>query len=228
MSVAGESMDLLTIGEWRSGSSVPSSPLPTPSPGSALPYLPPFLSLTSRRPQDLFFDWSLGRRGSKHLFLRPELGFKDYAWVYYVSVVVDVCLRLTWIIYIPTQIYPSVQLRGFIVALLEVFRRILWNTFRSVPFPFVPSSLTDELRWTESNLNTSETSMDTESPATFLFPISSHFRTTTPLPMSESKGRRRGNESTPSSITSIKGSSMISFLSVLYVFRISEEDGGGR
>ena len=77
-------------------------------------------------------DWSLGRQNSKHLFLRAELGFKDSVWLYYVAVLVDVLLRFTWVVYLPSAASPSVQLRGFILAVLEVARRIMWNSFRRV------------------------------------------------------------------------------------------------
>lgn len=75
-------------------------------------------------------DWSLLRRNSKHRFLRAEIGFKNHVWFYYFAIVSNVLLRFTWVIYLPQAPIPSVQLRGFIVALLEVFRRFQWNLLR--------------------------------------------------------------------------------------------------
>ncbi|KAI5475192.1 SPX and EXS domain containing protein [Pseudohyphozyma bogoriensis] len=79
---------------------------------------------------DLIMDWSLFRRGSKRLFLRPELGFKDHQWIYYVAIVLNVILRFSWTFYLIPSHVPSVQFRGFLVALAEVLRRIMWNAFR--------------------------------------------------------------------------------------------------
>lgn len=74
-------------------------------------------------------DWSLGRKNSKHPLLRSELGFfKDTPWIYYVVVVYDILLRFAWVWYLAPA--PSVALRGFLLALIEVFRRIVWNAFR--------------------------------------------------------------------------------------------------
>jgi hypothetical protein len=48
--------------------------------------------------------------------------------MYYVAIVLDMVLRFAWIWYLAPS--PSVPLRGFLLALLEVFRRIVWNGFR--------------------------------------------------------------------------------------------------
>ena len=77
-------------------------------------------------------DWGLARRNTKHWMLRAEISAP--AWFYYVAVVLDLVLRFGWVQYLPamarTSGAPSVQLRGFLTALLEVFRRILWNFLR--------------------------------------------------------------------------------------------------
>lgn len=74
-------------------------------------------------------DWSLLRKNSKHPLLRSELGFfKDSPWVYYLVMAYDVLLRFAWVWYLAPA--PSVALRGFLLALIEVARRIVWNAFR--------------------------------------------------------------------------------------------------
>jgi hypothetical protein len=72
-------------------------------------------------------DWNVGQRGVKHFLLRNELGFSRH-WLYYVAIVSNVILRFAWTIYLPNK--PSVALRGFINALLEAARRIVWNMYR--------------------------------------------------------------------------------------------------
>jgi hypothetical protein len=42
--------------------------------------------------------------------------------------VLDVTGRFSWVIYLAPE--PSVALRGFIVGVIEVFRRWLWNFIR--------------------------------------------------------------------------------------------------
>lgn len=78
---------------------------------------------------DIVLDWNLLKtRSPKHPLLRNELLFKDYVWLYYVAIVMDVLLRFSWVIYLAPE--PSVQLRGFLVGLIEVCRRAMWNTYR--------------------------------------------------------------------------------------------------
>ncbi|SCV74035.1 BQ2448_6467 [Microbotryum intermedium] len=103
---------------------------------------------------DIVMDWSLLQKNSKNFLLRNELGFKDQKWAYYVAIVVNVILRFSWVIYLTCR-GPSLALKGFLVALLEACRRIVWNTFRvesehcgnvdgyrvtrNVPLPYTPA-----------------------------------------------------------------------------------------
>jgi len=73
-------------------------------------------------------DWNLFRRGSRHLFLRNELAYKNQIWFYYFAMVINLILRFSWFIYFFN--YPDLRLRGFIVSLLEAFRRWQWNFIR--------------------------------------------------------------------------------------------------
>ncbi|GAA5999027.1 Syg1p [Rhodotorula paludigena] len=81
---------------------------------------------------DLLMDWSLGNRNVKkksHYLLRNELGFfKDTPWMYYIASVANVVLRFSWVIYLAP--HPSVPVQGYILALVEAARRIMWNTLR--------------------------------------------------------------------------------------------------
>ena len=46
-----------------------------------------------------------------------------------VAIVLDTLLRFSWVFYLaPGE--PSVQLRGFLLAVMEVCRRIMWNAIR--------------------------------------------------------------------------------------------------
>ncbi|GAA5899437.1 hypothetical protein JCM6882_009116 [Rhodosporidiobolus microsporus] len=81
---------------------------------------------------DILMDWSLGHRdvkSKKHYFLRQELGFfKDAPWLYYIFCIVNVLLRFSWVLYLAPE--PAVPVQGYIIALLEAGRRLMWNTFR--------------------------------------------------------------------------------------------------
>lgn len=77
-------------------------------------------------------DWSLGHRDVKeksHFLLRNELAyFKDAPRVYYLASVANVLLRFSWVIYLTP--HPSTPVQGYIIALAEAARRIMWNTLR--------------------------------------------------------------------------------------------------
>ncbi|KAI9482527.1 EXS family-domain-containing protein, partial [Zychaea mexicana] len=76
---------------------------------------------------DLKMDWGLFQPDSQHLFLRDELVFKR--WIYYVSAILDVCLRFSWTLnFVRMRLNGAIL--GFILALLEGCRRIQWNVFR--------------------------------------------------------------------------------------------------
>ncbi|GAA5851252.1 hypothetical protein JCM8547_004184 [Rhodosporidiobolus lusitaniae] len=81
---------------------------------------------------DLLMDWSLFHRDVKkksHRFLREELGFfKDQPWVYFVACVLNVVLRFSWVLYLAPE--PALPVQGYVIALLECGRRIMWNTLR--------------------------------------------------------------------------------------------------
>ncbi|GAO49163.1 hypothetical protein G7K_3321-t1 [Saitoella complicata NRRL Y-17804] len=80
---------------------------------------------------DLFMDWSLLQPHAPHRFLRHDLGFGK-VWLYYFAIVADPIMRvLGWIFYpaFPAQIQHSATV-SFVHAIVEVFRRFMWNFFR--------------------------------------------------------------------------------------------------
>ena len=79
---------------------------------------------------DVLIDWSLGDPYARYPLLRNVLGFK-WLWLYYVAMILDPVLRLSWIFYI---IYGDVNnhstTASFFIALAEVLRRIMWTLLR--------------------------------------------------------------------------------------------------
>ncbi|KAI8600347.1 EXS family-domain-containing protein [Dissophora ornata] len=83
---------------------------------------------------DVYMDWGLFRFGKHgggaygHPFLRQELVYSR-KWVYYVAIILDFVGRFAWLArLIPTSLSPFVL--SFILALIEIFRRWVWNFFR--------------------------------------------------------------------------------------------------
>ncbi|KAG5519354.1 hypothetical protein PMAC_001980 [Pneumocystis sp. 'macacae'] len=79
---------------------------------------------------DIFMDFSLMQPYANYPFLKNNLIFKNY-WVYYLIIIFDPILRFSWIlhfIYIKNVKY--LPLVTFIVGVIEIFRRFLWNIFR--------------------------------------------------------------------------------------------------
>ncbi|KTW31469.1 hypothetical protein T552_00111 [Pneumocystis carinii B80] len=79
---------------------------------------------------DLFIDFSLMQLYAERPLLRNNLIFKHY-WVYYLIIVFDPILRFSWVLYfIFIKNIQYLHLITFIIAVIEVFRRFLWNIFR--------------------------------------------------------------------------------------------------
>ncbi|KAI7902437.1 EXS family-domain-containing protein, partial [Cokeromyces recurvatus] len=76
---------------------------------------------------DIKMDWGLMKVDSKYALLRNELVF--HKWVYYVAVPINIILRFSWTLNIIPLPVNSLLL-GFLIALLEAYRRIQWNFFR--------------------------------------------------------------------------------------------------
>ncbi|KAF5381280.1 hypothetical protein D9615_008351 [Tricholomella constricta] len=78
---------------------------------------------------DFLMDWSVLRWRTRYPLLRPELVYSDSIPFYYIAIVTNVLLRFIWVIYIPAQ-GPSMFLRTFVAAMLEMLRRWMWNFYR--------------------------------------------------------------------------------------------------
>ncbi|KIY70691.1 EXS-domain-containing protein [Cylindrobasidium torrendii FP15055 ss-10] len=78
---------------------------------------------------DVWFDMSLLRRRAKHPWLRDELMYSDAVWSYWFAMLYNTLTRFAFVIYIPA-VGPNDYLRSFIVSVLEITRRIMWNFFR--------------------------------------------------------------------------------------------------
>ncbi|CAO3597875.1 unnamed protein product [Absidia cylindrospora] len=104
---------------------------------------------------DIKMDWGLMNTKSSHFLLRDNLVF--YKWTYYVAIPMNILLRFAWAINKAGMIYNS-QTISFFTAILEAFRRIVWNFFRlenehlnncghyraikEIPLPFVLNETT--------------------------------------------------------------------------------------
>lgn len=81
---------------------------------------------------DLIKDWSLGHiRNVKHKFLRSELLYPT-SW-YYTALLMNLGMRLMWTLTISPEavrgvLHPDVF--AFVLAMVEVTRRAVWNMFR--------------------------------------------------------------------------------------------------
>ncbi|CAF3364269.1 unnamed protein product, partial [Rotaria socialis] len=83
---------------------------------------------------DLKMDWGFfDQRAGENWFLRDELVYPQRLY-YYLIIIINFFLRYSWIIrvylHIQTQSFEHLQLIVFIFALLESFRRFIWNFFR--------------------------------------------------------------------------------------------------
>jgi hypothetical protein len=81
---------------------------------------------------DMWYDWGLWRNttvGKKNWLLREKLQYPQP--VYYVCMVADLVLRLTWALSMcPFDDELSKPVHTFIYGTLEISRRIMWNCFR--------------------------------------------------------------------------------------------------
>ncbi|EMR10502.1 hypothetical protein PNEG_01213 [Pneumocystis murina B123] len=79
---------------------------------------------------DLFIDFSLMQLYAEHPLLRNNLIFKHY-WIYYLIIIFDPILRFSWVLYfIFIKNIQYLHLITFVINVIEVFRRFIWNIFR--------------------------------------------------------------------------------------------------
>ncbi|KAL9226185.1 hypothetical protein vseg_002026 [Gypsophila vaccaria] len=110
---------------------------------------------------DLVVDWGLLRRNSKNFYLRDRL-LVSHKSVYYIAMVINVLLRVTWLQYVLEFSVHGLRKTAFstTISCLEIIRRGMWNffrlenehlnnvgkfrAFRSVPLPFNYRDQTDD------------------------------------------------------------------------------------
>ena len=78
---------------------------------------------------DIYVDWGLGNFNSINYFLRDKITYPKFS--YYYGIGSNVLLRFLWITdFFNLSIYIHDEWKNFIFAILEVYRRIQWCTFR--------------------------------------------------------------------------------------------------
>lgn len=80
---------------------------------------------------DIKKDWSLG--DTRHGFLREKLIYRN-TMLYYIGIMVDFCLRCTWVFTLSGGVVNHFDIKRetfkLVIYLLEVIRRCLWNLLR--------------------------------------------------------------------------------------------------
>jgi xenotropic and polytropic retrovirus receptor 1 len=62
--------------------------------------------------------------------LRDILAFNT-KWVYYAAIVADPLMRMSWVVYVVFTKNPQhSSVSSYVVALIELFRRMMWISFR--------------------------------------------------------------------------------------------------
>jgi len=81
---------------------------------------------------DIFMDWGLCKYSLKHFLLRDTLMF-ERTWLYYIAMITNLLMRLTWTLNISPLFFGITLPREILLCILssvEVIRRIQWNFFR--------------------------------------------------------------------------------------------------
>lgn len=81
---------------------------------------------------DIKVDWGFLSKNTYHKFLRSNLSYPNISF-YYISILVNLILRLGWTVTLAPNLVDKLVLNHlvtFIIAILETYRRTLWNYFR--------------------------------------------------------------------------------------------------
>ncbi|KAG9311829.1 EXS family-domain-containing protein [Chiua virens] len=78
---------------------------------------------------DFLKDWSVCKPHARYPFLRQELIYAPYISCYYFALISNLCIRFSWLVFVLLD-DAYFDLYAFIVALLEMLRRIQWNFYR--------------------------------------------------------------------------------------------------
>ncbi|KAG6377203.1 EXS family-domain-containing protein [Boletus reticuloceps] len=94
-----------------------------------VPLLPYHLTVTTCPLQEALIDWSMCQPYARYPLLRRDLVFREHIPVCFIVSVSDLFIRFIWLLYIFFD-ETSIELRVFIAAMLEIFRRAQWNIYR--------------------------------------------------------------------------------------------------
>ncbi|TRM63672.1 EXS family-domain-containing protein, partial [Schizophyllum amplum] len=78
---------------------------------------------------DFLMDWSILKTRAKYFLLRDEVLYTNHIPLYYLAIIYNALIRFAWVMYIPDR-GPDFLLRTFIVGMLEMTRRWVWNFYR--------------------------------------------------------------------------------------------------
>lgn len=82
---------------------------------------------------DFKMDWGLFDKNSKHRFLRQQLVYSSISF-YYAAMIQNLVFRYIWILnilpYFSQTFSDYSDLLAFVLAIIELFRRFIWNFFR--------------------------------------------------------------------------------------------------
>ncbi|KAF8440794.1 EXS family-domain-containing protein [Boletus edulis BED1] len=78
---------------------------------------------------EVLTDWSMCQPYARYPLLRRDLVFKEHIPVCFMVSVFDLSTRFVWLLYIFFD-ETSIELRVFIAAMVEIFRRAQWNIYR--------------------------------------------------------------------------------------------------
>ncbi|KAJ3022006.1 Xenotropic and polytropic retrovirus receptor 1 [Thoreauomyces humboldtii] len=80
---------------------------------------------------DVWFDWGLFQRNSKHKYLRKVIVYPK--WVYVSAIGINFVLRLSWVFLLSPNnwgLFQDARLLVYLQALAELFRRFMWSILR--------------------------------------------------------------------------------------------------
>jgi len=78
---------------------------------------------------DVVYDWDLFHSKSKRFLLRDRVVFKP-VYIYYIVILLDLALRMTWSLKLSSHLHIDAQLYIFLLEMLEILRRTVWIFFR--------------------------------------------------------------------------------------------------
>ena len=81
---------------------------------------------------DVKYDWGFFWKNSSNKFLREELAYPSKLF-YYIAIIANLVLRTSWVLLLSPAIINNLKYKHLVtllIAILENFRRTLWNYFK--------------------------------------------------------------------------------------------------